>query len=80
MLDKLAAAGKVDWERAWVDSASAPARLAREKGALKTPWGRLQSIAASWEQSDIGSWTATERRWGWSYLAQTSTTTKCWKR
>ena len=53
MLDKLAAANKLDWERASVDSVSVPAPLARKKGALKTPWARLQSIAASWEQSDI---------------------------
>lgn len=50
MLDRLAAANRIDWERASVDSASVPAPLARKKGALKTPWGRLQSIAASWEQ------------------------------
>lgn len=49
LLDKLAAADKLDWSRASADSASVPAPLAKKgtpKGAPK-PSGRIQRIAAN---------------------------------
>ena len=51
MLDKLAEAGKIDWSRASVDSASVPAPLTK-KGATKQP-GHLRLTARSREASVI---------------------------
>ena len=47
LLDRLGAAGQIDWSRAWVDAASVPAK----KGAPKS--ARIPRIAASRARSAI---------------------------
>jgi transposase len=57
LLQRLSDAGRIDWERASLDSASVPA-----PGGAKRP-AKTRRIAASWARSAISSWTATACRW-----------------
>jgi transposase len=56
ILERLEGAGRIDWSRASLDSASVPAK----KGAKKP--GRIRPIGASPARSATWSWTATASR------------------
>src|SRR5215210_6005805 len=56
LLERLHAAGRLDWSRASIDSASVPAK----RGAR--PPARTRPTAASRAPSGTSSWTATARR------------------
>lgn len=71
LLDKLGDAGKIDWSRASVDSAS----IAAKKGAEQQ--GRIQRIKASRARSAILWSTAREYRSRWSAQQLTSMTARC---
>lgn len=57
LLQRLQTAGRLDWERAALDSASVPA----PGGASKL--ARIRPIAASWARSAMLWWTARGCRW-----------------
>jgi transposase len=57
LLQRLQDAGRIDWKRASLDSASVPA-----PGGASRP-ARIRRIAASWGPSAISSWIAMACRW-----------------
>jgi transposase len=57
LLQRLQTAGRIDWERASLDSASVPA----PGGASRL--ARIRPIAASWGRSAMSWWTAMVCRW-----------------
>jgi transposase len=59
LLERLEAAGKLDWSRASLDSASIPAKGGE---ALARTWARILRIGPSRAPNDICWWTATACR------------------
>jgi transposase len=74
LLQRLQDAGRIDWTRASLDSASVPA-----PGGANTP-AKIRRIAASWARSAISWWTAPVCRWPSLFRPPTSTTRRRWRR